>query len=106
MMSGPSILSLTSAIARHASHQHAAAALNITKVDVPGTHAHRLLSFESHLNSSGAMRSIRSREVAGPINLEEELFQTSKAQGRHDAALSFWKSGLKMLRIAVGAPQS
>ena len=102
MDSPVSLLKLTSAMARHAGHVHDVTARNIARADMPNATAERLEPFEASLRRLEHARPPRRSDTGMAINLEAQMLTMAEASSTHDAALTVWKSTLKMMRLAVG----
>lgn len=100
-----SILKLTSAMARHASHVHQVTAQNLSRADIPDATRHQVRSFEASLRALSRFEGPKVIDSQTAIDVEEEMLSAAQAKGRHEAAMAFWQSGLKMMRLAIGAPQ-
>jgi len=105
MESSVSLLKLTGAMARHASHAHRITADNLSRADIPEATRLKVQNFQASLRKLDRAQDPIVFDTGRPIDLEEEMLSAAKAKGQHEAALAFWQSGLKLMRLAVGAPQ-
>ncbi|MEM1379042.1 MAG: hypothetical protein AAGH41_00305 [Pseudomonadota bacterium] len=93
-------------MAAHASYQHNVVAQNIARADIPDARRLLVSEFERSLRRAEQGNPPRTREGRDAIRLETEMLSMAEAKGRHDSALTIWKSTLKMMRLAIGAPQA
>ncbi|NNU15373.1 hypothetical protein HK107_03405 [Parvularcula sp. ZS-1/3] len=100
-----SLLKLSSTMARHATQAHGATADNLARVDVPGAKRRELIAFQDALKASSGGREVAPELTREPIKLDAEMLSMAEARGRHEAAMSVWKSTLGMLRLAIRGPQ-
>lgn len=100
-----SILKLTGALARHAAQSHAVTAQNIARADIPGSTASQIEEFERGLARLDGAGDVRSISTTKAINIEEQMLSVAEAGGRHQAAVSIWRSAINMMRLAVTGPQ-
>ncbi len=131
MFNGLAILKTASALAGHASARQAVIARNIANADTPGYVARDLADFrdvmaEERLSSvAGGLRTSRSGHVAAShfaedpgvlqtetpgdaspngntVSLETEMIKATEVRQQHDLALATYRSGLDLLRTALG----
>lgn len=100
MFPDPSLLGLTSAMARHAGHVHQVTAGNVARADVPGARATEAARFSDVLRGDAAPRQTRER-----VSLDREMVQMARNAGRHDAAVTVWSRALDMVRLAGSSPR-
>ena len=105
MEANVSILKLTSAMARHATHAHQITAQNLSRTDIPDATRHHVRGFEASLRALSRSENPKVINSHKAIDVEAEMLSAAQAKGRHEAAIAFWQSGLKMMRLAIGAPQ-
>lgn len=125
MFGNLNVFKMSHAMAVHAGRAQATAAQNVANADTPGYVARELPSFASayrpdptaqqratrqrHLNGHADGPTIPPRHLrqeASPngnnVSLETEMMQAATALREHDRALAIYKSGLAILRNAVG----
>lgn len=106
-MEGPvSTLKLASAMARYAGHANEITAGNIARGDMPGAVGNRIPSFAETIRRFDRSLDPKIESTGQAINLETEMLDLAGAKGTHESAVAVWKSTLKMMRLAIGAPQS
>jgi flagellar basal body rod protein FlgB len=98
-----STLKLTSALARHAAHAHAAVTSNLARADLPGAERLAVQSFEDMVRRGG--EAPRSFTLPEAISTETEMLSLARAGADHQASLTLWKSTLNMLRVAAAGPR-
>lgn len=124
-MSGDlNILSMASAMARHAAHRHEILAQNIANADTSGYRAKDLEPFAEAYGRSAASLSVHElaeQPDAGDdwrvivssapgsqspngnsVSLEDQMMRSVEAQGAHDAATAIYKKTLEILRLSLG----
>ena len=112
------ILSVGSALARHAEARTAVTARNLANADTPGWRALRVASFED--DGGLGMRGTRpGHAVAGAlppvtttlaatspngngVTVEHEMVEAARARADHDMALGAWKGALDIIRTSIG----
>jgi len=131
MFKGLDFFNTASAMAAHASTRQGVVARNIANADTPGYRAHDIAPFaEIHRASAssptgGALRTNRADHIpaadwrpehapqpemvpgnASPngnsVSLETEMIKASSNKQQHEMALSVYRSGLDLLRTALG----
>lgn len=114
------------AMATHAGARQAVIARNMANADTPGFRAQDLPPFSELVGSSGAaMRATRARHLNAPhsagiipaatlrdapgqspdgnsVSLEQEMLNAVEVKRQHDRALAIYKSGMTILRSAIG----
>lgn len=104
------------AMARHAAESLKVSATNIAHADEPGYKANKVESFKTYLSrtASGAapdglanpFRVSLADSIASPdgnsVNLEQEVFSSAEAMGRHSMALTVYTKSLDLMRTAIG----
>lgn len=125
MFENLNVFKMSHAMAVHAGRQQAVAAQNVANADTPGYAARELPSFAStyrsdataqqratrqrHLNGGGGGSTVLTRDTrqesspnGNNVSLETEMMKAASAKREHDRALAIYKSGLTILRNALG----
>jgi len=129
MYKGLQFFNTASALARHASDRQHVIARNIAHADTPGYAAQDIPDFADTWRPAGsstvALRTTRPghdpavervaqldldpREISGDaapngntVSIETEMVKSSLVRQQHDLALSTYRSGLALLRSALG----
>ena len=131
MFKGLDFFNTASAMAAHASTRQAVVARNIANADTPGFQAKDIAIFDevhranSGAPSGGALRTNRADHIpasdwrvprtprpevvpgnASPngnsVSLETEMIKSSNMKQQHEMALAVYRSGLDLLRTALG----
>ncbi len=105
MFPNPSLLNLSSAMARHAGHVHEVTASNIARVDMPGATAREAAGFADALRAVSGGEAVTAREGRAPISLDDELVRMAQNATRHDMAVTVWSRTLDMVRMAGASPR-
>jgi flagellar basal-body rod protein FlgB len=119
---------LAHAMARHAGARQAVVAQNMAHADTPGYAARDIAPFAAHLGESGGVAPRATRPghfdpgpagtppgfapqidrtaVRDPngnsVALETEMLRGIEVKRQHDRALAIYRSGLNVLRAAIG----
>ena len=131
MFNGLAIFKTASALAGHASARQAVIARNIANADTPGYAARDLPDFQAAVSedrlsaAGGGLRTSRSGHLArsqfmedprilqdetpgdaspngNTVSLETEMIKATEVRQQHDLALATYRSGLDLLRTALG----
>ncbi|WP_031551167.1 hypothetical protein [Parvularcula oceani] len=105
MFPNPSLLNLSSAMARHAGHVHEVTGSNIARADMPGATASEAAGFAEALRALSEGEAVSAREGRAPISLDEELVRMAQNATRHDMAVTVWSRTLDMVRMAGASPR-
>lgn len=100
-----SVLSTSSAMARHAAIAHGVAGENIARADIPGATASRAENFMQALREVIRGDEPRRFDTGQPIALDKEMAQLSRTAGRHQTATTIWSTSLQMIRSAGASPR-
>ncbi len=122
------IFKTASGLASHASHRQTLIARNIANADTAGYSARDLPAFGERLATGlgrGELRTVRAGHIAraprledpavretvvpgnaspngNSVSLETEMMKSTEVKQRHDLALAAYRSGLDLLRAAIG----
>lgn len=118
------IFRLSHAMARHAGARQAVVARNMANADTPGYRARDIAPFSEVLEAGPGMRATRpghrfggegpgvfepriergaARDPNGnSVSLETEMLRGVEVQRQHSRALAIYRSGLSVLRAALG----
>jgi flagellar basal-body rod protein FlgB len=110
------VLSVYSAMARHAAETQKVSATNIAHANDPGYKATQVEAFQDYLQRVAATGTVgsdaaafRSTEIpadtspnGNSVNLELEMYRAADAQSQHELALSVYTKSLDLLRTAIG----
>ena len=128
MFSDLSLFKTASALAAHSSARQTTIAQNMANSDTPGFLARDIESFSTvmdtprsdfvmkttrsaHISSPGTGISGNVQEVESPgdqspngnsVSIETEMFKSAEVKHSHDMAVTVYKSGLTLLRTALG----
>lgn len=101
MFPAPSLLTLGTAMARHAGHVHQTVSSNLARADVPGATAEEAGRFADALRGE----AMRARDTGERISVEREMVAMAQNAGRHDAAVAIWSKTLDLVRLAGASPR-
>ena len=109
------VLSVYSAMARHAAESQKVSATNIAHANDPGYKATQVEGFQDFLARAATgtadadtpqFRTFQKETTNSPngnsVNLELEMFKAADAQSQHEMALSVYSKSLDLLRTAIG----
>lgn len=118
------IFRLSHAMARHAGARQAVVARNMANADTPGYAARDIVPFAEVLEAGPGMRATRPGHRGGgaaaggfevraerdaardpngnSVSLETEMLRAVEVQRQHSRALAIYRSGLSVLRAALG----
>jgi|SRR6056297_928919 len=120
------VFTLSHAMARHAGKRQAVVSQNMANADTPGYVARDVAPFSAHVSGEDAFaaRATRPGHLFGAapgrdfevmtdrsaardpngnsVSLESEMLRGVEAKRQHDRALAIYKSGLTVLRTALG----
>ena len=120
------VFKLSHTMARHAGARQAVVSQNMANADTPGYEARDVKPFAAHVAGDGAFtpRATRPAHLFGQapgrafevvtdrsaprdpngnsVSLESEMLRGVETKRQHDRALAIYKSGLKVLRTALG----
>ncbi|MDX1294244.1 MAG: flagellar biosynthesis protein FlgB [Hyphomonas sp.] len=110
------VLSVYSAMARHAAESQKVSATNIAHANDPGYKATHVEAFQDFLARAATNGSVDADNPAfktfetdfanspngNSVNLELEMFRAADAQSQHEMALSVYTKSLDLLRTAIG----
>jgi len=109
------VLSVYSAMARHAAESQKVSATNIAHANDPGYKATQVEGFQDFLERAATgtadanapqFRTFQKETTNSPngnsVNLELEMFKAADAQSQHEMALSVYTKSLDLLRTAIG----
>lgn len=128
MFNGLQIFKTASSLAQHASERQGLIARNIANADTPGYSARDLAPFferlrtgldRGSLNTRHPGHMVRATRIESPVmrevevpgnaspngnnvSLETEMMKAVEIKQRHDLALSTYRSGLSLMRTAIG----
>ena len=105
MIPDPSLLTLSTAMARHAGHVHGVTAANIARADLPGATAKGAMPFAEALRVTASGEAMTARDTGAPISLDDQMVAMAQNAGRHDAAVTIWSRTLDMIRLAGASPR-
>lgn len=125
MLEKLTVLTMASAMARHAAARHRVIAENVANADTPGYRARDLKPFAEMVNEAFTPRATRPghlgardalgrlRLVAGTVeapvspngngvSLEEQSLRAVETQSAHDLAMAVYRKSVDLLRIGLG----
>jgi flagellar basal-body rod protein FlgB len=120
MIGGLKLLSMASALARHAAARHGVISENIANANVAGFKARDIEPFADayrRATQSASAADIakgpfwRSHSIAGTglespngntVSLEDQLMRSIEAQQNHEAATAIYRKSLDILRTSLG----
>lgn len=117
MFKNTQILSLVSAMADHATRQHAVIADNIANSDTPGYQSRTIADFSDIFKKAKAENMSLGTAVAraeistepmtltpdgNGVSLDDQMMLSAKAKADHDLALAIYKKNLDLLKMTVG----
>ncbi|MEM1148013.1 MAG: flagellar biosynthesis protein FlgB [Pseudomonadota bacterium] len=117
MLSDLSLFQIYGAMARHSAEAQKTSAENLSRANEPGYKAVELESFADYLKRNGPMleqidfnqpfaQSLNTSAAAAPngntVSVEEQVFKSAEAVGKHNLALNVYAKSLDMMKLALG----
>lgn len=125
MLEKLTVLSLASAMARHAAARHAVLAQNVANADTPGYRARDVEDFAATVKEPFTLRATRPGHLAeglagtpgtprvlepilpaapngNTVSLEDQSLRAVETQGQHALALAVYRKSVDILRIGLG----
>ncbi|MEM9705039.1 MAG: FlgB family protein [Pseudomonadota bacterium] len=116
------VLSIASAMARHAAQRHEVISENVANADTPGYRARDVEDFgeafarfqatfsaeENDAISNDAWRVLQDTGFGAQspngntVSLEDQMIRSAEAQGEHEMAVTIYRKALDIMRVSLG----
>ena len=116
MLNDMSLFQMYGAMARHAAETQRVSAENLSRANEPGYKAKQVESFADYVKRNGpaldqvdfnqtfehTLRQTESSPNGNSVSIEQEVFQSAEAVGKHQMAMTVYTKTLDMMKLALG----